>query len=395
MWGKRDLPLVVSGAVVSEFGNAITMIVLLLWATPISSLLTAGVLMAELLPVALGAPIAGWLVDRFPNRKLIITVLLVQGAAIVLIPTVMPNAALVLALVAVSGCGRAVAAPAISALIPHVAGEENSTKAYAALGTGRSMGLLAGSTGGALLAGHLGIGPALLIDGATFLLYALALTVVKAERTPKGTHETRPSALAGLHHIRQDRLLLAGISGLAMFVGCIVVINVADPAFVLTILKGDAFTLGMMQSCWMVGVIAGNRLAARLTTEHQVTAWLGWAGIGMGAAVCLPAAFPYVAVSAAAWLMGGICNGIDNVTEKALVRMRTPDEMRGRVFAAVSSVVTAANLAGTAAGGLLLLTLNPRWVFALGGIGSIVAGAACLYMVKKAKSPAEAGLLEK
>ncbi|GLZ35496.1 MFS transporter [Lentzea sp. NBRC 105346] len=391
MWGKRDLSLVVSGAVVTEFGNAITMIVLLLWATPISPLLVAGVLIAELLPIALGAPVAGWLVDRFPNRRLIILTLLAQGAATAVIAAVVGNPVLVLALVFVSGCGRAITAPAMSALIPHVAGEENSTRAYAWMGTGRSLGLLTGATGGALLAGQVGYGPAMLIDGGTFVIYALILTLVRAER--RGDHEQRPSALAGIRHVRTDKVLLAGISGLAMFIGCIVVINVADPAYVRYVLNGDEFTLGALQSCWMVGVIAGNRIAARLRTEHQVTSWLGWAGVGIGVAVCIPAAVPHVAASAIGWLLGGTCNGIDNVTEKALVRMRTPDEMRGRVFAAVSSVTNAANLLGTAAGGLLMLVMGPRWVFAIGGAGAIVTGIACLIMVRKAKSPAEAGLL--
>lgn len=394
MWGKRDLPLVVSGAVVSEFGNAITGIVLLLWATPISPLLVAGVLMAALLPIALGAPIAGWLVDRVPNRRLLTAALLAQGVLTALAATALGTPALMLVFVFLSGCGRAVTAPALSALIPHIAGEENSTKAYAWLGTGRSLGLIAGATGGALLTAQLGYGPALLIDGGTFVVQALVLLLVRAERRPRpGEHQARPSAMAGLRHVRTDPLLLAGISGLAGFVGCIVVINVADPAFVRYVLHGDAFTLGMIQSCWMVGILLGNRLAARMRTERQVASWLGMAGIGIGIAVLIPAAFPFVAANAVGWFLGGICNGVDNVTEKALVRMRTPEEIRGRVFAAVSSVVTGANLVGTAAGGVLLLSLSPRWVFAIGGTGAIIAGVACLIRVRNAMSPAEAGLI--
>ncbi|TWP45442.1 MFS transporter [Lentzea tibetensis] len=394
MWGKRDLPLVVGGAVVSDFGNAITMIVLLLWATPISPLLVAGVLVAEMLPIALGAPIAGWLVDRFPNRRLLIAALLCQGAVTAAIATAMTVPALVLTLVFLSGCGRAITAPAQSALIPHIAGEENSTKAYAWMGTGRSLGILAGATGGALLAGHFGYGPALVIDGATFALQALALAFVRQERRPRpGDHQERPSATAGLRHVRTDKVLLAGISGLASFVGCVVLINVADPAYVRYVLNGDEFTFGAIQSCWMLGLLVGNRLAARLTRERQVAGWLGVAGIGIGTAVLIPAALPYVVANGIGWFLGGICNGVDNVTEKVLIRMRTPEEIRGRVFAAVSSVVTAANLVGTAAGGVLLLSLSPRWVFAIGGTGAIIAGALCLVRVRKAMSPAEAGLI--
>jgi MFS family permease len=79
----------------------------------------------------------------------------------------------------------------------------------------------------------------------------------------------------------------------------------------------------------------------------------------------------------------------------ALVRLRTPEEMRGRAFAAVGSMVTGANLLGTAAAGGLLLVLGPRAVFALGGTGAVLSGVTCLMFVhralKREKSPAGAG----
>ncbi|WP_434439937.1 hypothetical protein [Lentzea sp. E54] len=59
-----------------------SLLVLLFWATPISPLLVAAILVAELLPLVLGAPLAGMLVDRLPNRRLLIIALLFQGVAI-------------------------------------------------------------------------------------------------------------------------------------------------------------------------------------------------------------------------------------------------------------------------------------------------------------------------
>lgn len=56
-----------AGAAVSEFGNALSLLVLLFWATPISSVLVAAILVAELLPLVLGAPLAGALVDGCPT----------------------------------------------------------------------------------------------------------------------------------------------------------------------------------------------------------------------------------------------------------------------------------------------------------------------------------------
>lgn len=397
MRGNRDLSLLAAGAGVSQFGNSLSLLVLVFWATPISPLLVAAILVAELLPLVLGAPLAGALVDRLPNRKLLITALLGQGVAIAAIAPLMGTPALVVALVFVSGCGLAVAVPATSALVPHIAGEEASTRGYAMVGTARSVGNIGGVTGGALLAGFFGHPAALLIDGMTFLVYALLLVFVRAERRPSGEHAARPSALAGIRHVRRDPVLFASIIGLAFFVGAVVVINVADPAFVRFVLHGDELLLGAMQACWMVGILVGTRLVARLKTVPEVAYALAITGLTTGVAVLIPAMFPYVVAAGIGWFIGGVSNGVDNVTMNAIVRLRTPEEMRGRAFAAVGSMVTGANLLGTAAAGGLLLVVGPRAVFALGGTGALLAGVACLVFVhralKREKSPAEAELL--
>jgi len=119
-------------------------------------LLVAAILVAELLPFVLGAPLAGMLVDRLPNRRLLIAALVFQGVAIAAVAPLMGQPVFVVALVFLSGCGRAIAQPCISALLPHIAGEEAATRGYALLSTGRSLGNIAGVTGGALLAGFFG-----------------------------------------------------------------------------------------------------------------------------------------------------------------------------------------------------------------------------------------------
>jgi MFS family permease len=373
----------------------LSLLVLVFWATPISSLLVAAILIAELLPLVVGAPLAGVLVDRLPNRRLLIVALLFQGVAIAAIAPLMGQPAFVVALVLLSGCGRAVAQPCISALVPHIAGEEEATRGYAWLSTGRSLGSMAGVTGGALLAGFFGHPAALLIDGGTFLVYAALLAFVRSERRPSGTHEARPSALAGIRHVRRDAVLFAAIVGLAFCVGAVVVINVADPAFVRYVLHGDEFVLGAMQACWMTGILIGNRLAARLKTISGVAHAIAVAAITTGIGVLIPATFPFVVAAGTGWVIGGISNGVHNVALNAIVRLRTPEEMRGRAFAAVGSMVVGANLLGTAAGGALLLVVEPRTLFALGGTGALLSGVACLVFVRRAlereKDPAEAG----
>jgi len=191
-------------------------------------------------------------------------------------------------------------------------------------------------------------------------------------------------------------VLFASVLGLAFVVGAVVVINVADPAFVRYVLHGNEFMLGAMQACWMVGILIGNWLSARLKTVSEVAQALAISGITTGIAVLIPALFPVVVAAGVGWLIGGTSNGVGSVTLNAIVRLRTREEMRGRAFAAAGSMVIGANLLGTTAAGTLLLVMGPRAVFALGGTGALLSGVACLVYVRRAlkreKSPAEAEL---
>jgi MFS family permease len=256
MWGKRDLVLVCGGAAVSAFGNSVSLIVLLLHAQRISPLAVSGVLVASMVPVALGAPLAGLLVDRLRNRRLLIGALLLQGLALTGIGVFLDLLPVVLGLLVVQGCGQAVAHPAASSLVPRIVGEDGATRGYSWLSTGRKVGMLVGSAAGALLIAAVGFRSALFVDAGTFLVEALSLVFVRAERDPRGEPGERASvgsdAMAGLAFVRGDRVLLVAVGGMAFAIGCVVLINVADPFYVVDVLHGDAVTMGLLQSCWVV-----------------------------------------------------------------------------------------------------------------------------------------------
>lgn len=382
MWAKRDLLLVCGGAAVSAFGNSVTLIVLLLHAQRISPLAVSGVLVASMVPVALGAPLAGLLVDRLRNRRLLIGALLLQGLALTGIGAFLDLLPVVLGLLVAQGCGQAVASPAASSLVPKIVGEDGATRGYSWLATGRTVGMLAGSAGGALLIAAAGFRSALFVDAGTFLVEALALASVRAERDPRGEPREHASvgshAMAGLAFVRTDRVLLVAVGGMAFAIGCVVLINVADPFYVVDVLHGDAVTMGLLQSCWVIGVLIGARLVGRIGSERGLLLALGLGGCVIGLAVCLPAAFPAVATTAVGWLFGGGANGAQGVAQQGLVRLRTPDALRGRVFAAASSLIITANLTGTVVSAGVVGLLGPRWAFAIGGMGALLAGLVTL-----------------
>jgi len=398
MGRRRDLVLLVAGMGLSAIGTHVTFIALPFHLRHGGPYVISAVMMASLIPVALGGPVAGWLVDRFPNRRMTVWTQFVAAGAAIAMVFALDTLPLVLLLLFVIGSAAAVTTPAVSALLPRLTGEDDATSGYSALATARSMGTLAGlGLGGALASGP-GVRVALAVDAASFLALAAAMRAVRAERDPrretgetgetretgdttahKAAHQRRSgSALAGLRWLRADRVLFGAIVGLSVAVLLAVLVNVADVYFVTEVLRAGGIAYGVIAASWAVGMIAGARLAGQLRSDRTLTVGLFGCGIAMGAVLLVPATFPTVGVTVASWLVGGACNAVQNVAIQGLVRSRVPDELRGRAFAGMNSAIVTANVLGTFIGGPATVTLGPRLVFVTAGIGTALSAAIAL-----------------
>lgn len=379
--GSHDLVLIVAGAGVSMFGSTLTSIVIIFTLHNVGPLVVAGALLAELCPPVFGAPIVGWLVDRIPNRRLMITSQVVQAAAVVALALSLSSVPAVYAALFLVGCGSAVTGPTASALIPHAAGENNATKAYARLSIVQTVCMLLGSTTGGLLVDGPGARLALLVDAATFVVQALAMSRVRVDRQPDRTPtavESRGDRSAGFRHLLRQRILVVATAGLAVMVLATVLVNVADVFFVTEVLKVGGTALGVLTACWGVGVIVGSRIAGWLSGGRTLLFGLAFGGLAMAIGLLAPSVAPHLAVSVVAWIVAGAGNGMQNVSIQAMTRVYTVDELRGRVFAAIGSTLTAANVLGTATAALVIDDIGPRNVLLAAGIGTAVAAVVVL-----------------
>jgi len=382
MQGRRDLTLLVGGMGVSAVGTHVTFIALPLHLESRGPYVIAGVMMASLLPVALGGPLAGWLVDHFANRRLMVIAQLVAAGAAASMLLALDTVPVLLGLLAVIGAAAAVTSPAMAALLPKLTGESRATRGYSALATARSMGALIGLGLGGLLASGPGVRVALMADAASFLLLAGALTRLRGDRDPR-SETSRPveSALDGLRWLGRDRVLLAALVGLGGAALLAVLVNVAEVYFVLDVLQASGLVFGLIAAAWAAGMIVGAKLAGRLGTDRSLIIGLFGCGLAMGAALMAPAAVPLVAVSVVAWFVGGACNAAQNVAIQGLVRSRVPDELRGRAFAGTNSAIVTATVLGTFVGGPATAFLGPKLVFVVAGAGTAVLAAIALVVV--------------
>ncbi|EWM13742.1 MFS transporter [Kutzneria sp. 744] len=366
----RALLLLASGAGISALGSQVSWIGLTSKLQGVGVYAVSGLFIAATAGNVVGAPVAGLLADRYRNRPLLIIAMAVQGLLLLsLLVTFSPALTWVtVALVGMSGC---VVGTTTAALVPHITGEEDSMRGYSWHGTAMTVGSLGGVVLGGVLASTVGVQWALLIDGLTSLLQAGLMAAIRADRVPRRDRKTETDGRRdGLSHVLGDIRL--GTRLLAQFfVVCATTVAFLGEIFLITdVMHATAFWYGLMVGCWGCGALLGSTQARRLRDDRlRAVAYV--AGVtGLTVALFTPVAWPFLLANGLGWFAGGACRSLSNVLTNVFVQAHTPDEYRGRVFAAADSVTVAANLVGTAAGGALVVAIGPR--------GSLAAAtAAC------------------
>jgi MFS family permease len=154
---------------------------------------------------------------------------------------------------------------------------------------------------------------------------------------PCGMARERGAVREGFRFVASDRLLRAVIaSGFVAFIGVGFVIA-ANPALA-DLLGAGAMGLGLMSACWGVGVVVGARISPALLRGDRLVTW-AVAGFALqGTAHLLVWRLPNLASILVAVAIGGLGGGIADPARQTLIQRRSPDAVRGRVFATMEAV---------------------------------------------------------
>ena len=180
---SRDLRLLAGAAGLSALGDfmAIFPLILHVQQRTGSAIAVSALIFALWGPVVLAAGVAGAVVDRFENRRILIAVSLVQAATVIAMLAGLDSLWALLPLMTVLGFGVAVSQPAEFALIPAAAGPgTDAARANGLMETVRSLGFTAGPlVGGALGAAGL-LRLALALNALSFVVVAGAALLLRA-----------------------------------------------------------------------------------------------------------------------------------------------------------------------------------------------------------------------
>lgn len=355
----------------------------------------AGMLLAATLPLVVLAPLTGRLADRVDSRTLLVGAGVAQSA-ICLALAYADHPMLVVGLVALLASGLAVAQPVLAALVPAMVLPSDLPRATALNQTAGMLGVLTGPALAGFLVGGFGTRVPLLIAAIGYLALVVAGLLVRTRRggwrqvtvTGGAAVVDRDAESAGSWRLRRDPLLVAMVATLAGVIAAVGAINVIEVFYVRETLGASASVYGLVTGAWTLGVLGGAwifaRVAGRLTDDGTlVQGGLLLLG-GCCVAVLLSVTVPTAALLVPLWLLGGLCNGGDNVFHNVVVARRVPEAARGRAFAAVGAAVQGSAMFGYLVGGLLLEVTEPRPLIVACGVAGLLVLLGFVVPVRRA-----------
>lgn len=329
---------------------------------------------ARFVLAALAMPWLGLLADRWPRRRVMLTSDFIRCglmAGMTAIAAAGGSAYGVYVLAVTSTLVAAAWGPAQAALMPSlVSTPEELTAANVVENTVSSVGMFAGPALGGVLLALSGPTAVFALTGALALWSATFVLRVPRDQPPEAVE--RPHFLAELTAgfstvLRTPALrIVIGLTGaLALVEGALEVLLVV---LALRMLHSGNGGLGWLNTAVGIGSIAGAFVVAALATRRRLA---GGFAIGL-----LLSALPLVATAAVSSLapalvlmgalgVGGVFCQVNSVT---LMQRSTENEVMGRVFAVLESLM----LAGLAIGSLA----TPGLVGWLGPRGALIAAGA-------------------
>ena len=379
---------------VSQWGDIaqFTALALLVFHLTGSGLGVSGVVIAEIVPVLLLAPLAGPLVDRLPR----VTVMVAADLARLVLAGVLAvwhgDIAVVYALAFGLSAGAVFFNPAASSLLPALVKQDQLVAANSAIWSAAVLSQVVIAPLAGLLATTAGYAWAFAANAASFAASAVLLAGLRAGEAPRPVTAAPIWAQAGeaVGQLAHDRLLRA----LAVAQTLAALSAGATSALLVVLASRRLHTsgggYGLLLGAIAVGAVTGPLLLARLPALGRRPAVV-FAAFGLRGLVDLVLATVTALPAALAALVGyGIGTSTGNVAFATVIQSHVPDRLRGRVFSAFDLIWQAMRLVSLLLGGLLADVAGIRAVYYTGG-GLLVAAALAGFTVAGSAATPAAG----
>jgi MFS family permease len=335
----------------------------------------SALMIAEFLPAVAVGLFLGPLLDRVSRRGLMIVSDLVRAGVFCTLPFA-SSAGQIVALAGIAGLATGFFRPAVYAGLPNLVEEDELARANSLIQTSENVSwAVAPVIGGALVAAS---GPDLAywINGASFLVSALLLLRLSADRLQGALGVSRGhlrDLKDGFARVLQTRSLLTVLVVWTIVLGAVASTQTAQVFLAKDSFDAGDFGYGLIFGCIGLGLAVGSFGAGTWVERRSVGTVYAASILLQAVGVAAAAVAPNVWFSLPCFVLAGIGNGIAVVCNSLLVQRGAPDAIRGRVFTVIMSVNYAVYGLGFVIAGPLTDGVGPRWVF--GGVGIVLAFA--------------------
>ncbi|GAA4904216.1 transmembrane secretion effector [Stackebrandtia albiflava] len=400
---QRDFALLWWGGLVSFLGNWTLRVALPVTVLELtgSTAALAATTAAGLLPALLIGPLVGVYVDRWDRKRVMVVGNLVQAA--VLAPLLLVDSASEVWIVVVVALVSAGVSPfcqiAENALLPRLVPRRHLLTANSLNAVNNNLARFVGPVLGGTLAVTVGLPGVVVLDAATYLVAAGFAALVSGGHRPAGV----ASAAAGpvrrvAREMREGFSTIVSDGPLRVVFGMVVLIGLGEGVmatvfvvFVEQEIAGGAAAYGWLVAAQAVGGVcgglAGGRFAARFSERHIL-------GFGLVALGCCdlftfnyPQWYSHVWPGLAAMIVVGLPSALSQAALTTVVQTRTPDRLRGRVFAVRGAVMAGFMIVGTGLAAASQSHLDVVTVLSLQALTPIAAGSAALVLLRTTGHP--------
>jgi MFS family permease len=329
--------------------------------------------LASGLPRILLGPFAGVLADRFDRRNLMFATnavgALITLSMVFLYVNGIFSLGLIIGAAAALGATAAVHSPCFEATIPSIVDATDLTRANSLFQTSRSVaGIVAPAVSGIIIA-VFGIGASIFIDSLTFIFAGLSLLLVSLP-SPKVVSQQGllRQSTEGFRFIFDRRLLFSMLLFFAVINLTLAPLGIALPMLILQVMAAGPALYGTFGSSQSLGVLVGSSL---LTAFPRLSRNCGLLVviciITGGASIMVLGLWPNPMVLIGAGFFLGFSIVIAQISSQYIWQRETPDEVRGRVFAARFTFSAALQPVGLGVAGPVIDLIGPARLLSLGG----------------------------
>lgn len=326
------------------------------------------------LPQLLLALPAGVLADRADRRLIIVCSSLGEALGlagfIALVVLRVHSVWIYLGAVAFIGIAHSMGIPAQRSLLVNIVSKEHFVRAQALTSSiGQLVNIAGPALGGALVA--IGTPVAFGAGVAAYVIATVAFLFLKRHIVEYADVPVLHAAMEGVRFILRQRIILGAIS-LDLFAVLFGGATALLPVFATTILHVGPTGFGILRAAPAVGAAVVAGYVARHSIARGAGRLLLICVAGFGAATIVFGVSRNFVLSVVALVLTGAFDMVSVVIRNALVQLRTPNEMRGRVGAVENVFIGASNELGAFESGGVAALIGTQASVVLGGVATLV-----------------------